>query len=233
MTARHRPIDLRAEVARTLSPVRPLRRPGRRAFAFVALGAIWLVLVPIAWGVRYDAPVLGFARLWLLSMLQVAAAAVLLRQVLAESIPGRLGAPQRAWLWAGGAAALVLGVTALTFLASPTHVPTLRNARYLYVCSTRTFALGLPPLLLAGWLLHRGLIVRPILAGLLAGLGAGLLADSSWRVFCEVSDPHHVLTAHAGGIAALCLLGVLSGGVTRVVTRGSTDVDDSDDRPVG
>jgi hypothetical protein len=204
-------IDVRAEIARTLTPVTPLAAPGRRALLFLALGAVWLVLVPLAWGVREDAPVLGVSRLWLLSLLQLGAAGVVFRRALTEAVPGRLSDPRRVALLAGLGAILMLAVTALTFLTSATHVPPLREARYLYTCATRTFALGVPALVVAGWLLRRGLTTRPVVAGALAGLGSGLLADSAWRIYCEVSDPYHVLTAHAAGIAALCAVGALAG----------------------
>jgi hypothetical protein len=100
-------------------------------------------------------------------------------------------------------------ITALTFAASPTRVPFLRDARYLHTCSTRTILLGLPALALAGWLLRRGLTMRPTVAGALAGLGAG-------RVYCEVSDPLHVLTAHASGIVTLSLIGALAGFLVQI-----------------
>ena len=223
MTDDRPPAELRAKIARTIAPVSPLRPPWHRALAFLALGTIWLVLVPIAWGVREDATVLGFSRLWLLSVLQVVVAGLVFRQVLAESIPGRLSAPRRLVVWAGIGALFMLVVTLLTFATSQTHVPPLRETRYLYTCTTRTVAIGLPALVLAGWLLHRGLTVRPVIAGALAGLGAGLLADSSWRLYCEVSDPWHVLTAHAGGVVTLAAVGALLGLLSRVVTFTSHD----------
>jgi hypothetical protein len=105
----------------------------------------------------------------------------------------------------------MLALTAVTFAASPTHVPALREIAYGRVCLTRSFALGLVPLTAACLLLYRGLPARPVAAGALAGLAAGLLADASWRLFCEVSDPTHVLTAHAGAVASVALAGALVG----------------------
>jgi hypothetical protein len=216
--------DLRAEVARTLTPVTPLAAPGRRARVFLLLGAGGLALVPMAYGVRRDAASLGLSHLWLLSALQLGAAAAVFRQALTESIPGRAASGRLLALALALAAALVVGITALTFDASPTYVPFLRDARYLDTCSTRTVLLGLPALVLAGWLMRRGLTMRPTVAGGLAGLGAGLLADASWRVYCEVSDPIHVLTAHAAGIITLSLIGALAGFVVGIArTARATD----------
>jgi hypothetical protein len=205
------PLDLRAEVARTLTPVRPLASPERRMLPFLVLGALWLALVPIAYGIRWNADALGLSGLWLLSVLQLAIAGLMVRHALAHSIPGRLTAPGRVALWAATGVMVMLTVTGLTFAASPTYVPPLLDASYRYTCSTRTAALGLPALALAGWLLGRGLTLRPVVAGALAGFGSGLLADSSWRVYCEVSDPHHVLTAHAAGIVVLSAIGATAG----------------------
>ena len=102
--------DLRAEVARTLTPVTPLAAPGRRARVFLLLGAGGLALVPMAYGVRRDAATLGLSHLWLLSALQLGAAAALFRQALTESIPGRLAASGRLLALALAlAAALVVG----------------------------------------------------------------------------------------------------------------------------
>jgi hypothetical protein len=53
--------------------------------------------------------------------------------------------------------------------------------------------------------------MRPAITGALAGLGAGLFADSSWRLYCEVSDPAHVLTAHLGAVAVVTLAGTAAG----------------------
>jgi hypothetical protein len=204
-------LDVRREIARTLTPVTPLPSPGRRALPFIAVGWALLLIVVTIWGVRGDASALGVARLWVLSLLQLVVGVSLFRRVLTESIPGRSSGRGRLAVWAGLGVAAMLAITAVTFAASPTYVPPLRNAHYLYACSTRTFALGLPPLALATWLLGRGLMLRPVVLGGLAGLGAGLLADASWRTWCEVSDPHHVLGAHAMGVLALCALGAVVG----------------------
>ena len=48
---------------------------------------------------------------------------------------------------------------------------------------------------------------RPALAGALLGLGAGLMADAGWRLFCHFSEPAHVLSAHLGAVVIATLLG--------------------------
>jgi hypothetical protein len=167
-----------------------------------------------------DAADVGPLRLWLGSALQAGLALVVFGGALAESIPGRLQSPRRLAGLATLGAGFVLALTALTFLASPTRVPALREAIYFRVCFNHTFGLGLVPLAAALWALRRGLAARPIVAGAMAGLGAGLLADAGWRLYCGASEPSHVLVAHAGGILALALAGALAGGLGLMRTEG-------------
>jgi hypothetical protein len=57
-------------------------------------------------------------------------------------------------------------------------------------------------------LIARGLPMRPALAGALAGMGAGAAVDGGWRLYCEYSNPAHVIASHGGGVVALTLAGV-------------------------
>ena len=210
------PESLRAEIARTLEPVRPLPPPGRRVAALVPVAVLLMATVPLVWGLRFDAADLGALRLCAGSALQIGVALAVLAAALAESVPGRLRAPAGLAVLVALGLGFVVALTCLTFLASPTHVPPLGEVGYFRTCLTRSFALGILPLAVTGALLGRGLATRPVVAGAMAGLGAGLVADSSWRLYCEVSDPVHVLTAHAGAIAALSLVGALAGGLAGV-----------------
>jgi len=214
------PPRLREEVARTLRPVRPLVSPLRRAAALAPVAGLLLVCVPLLWQLREDAAALGPVRLWGGSLLQDAVAVLLLAAAFAESIPGRLSAPRSLLLRAFAGVAFMVALTLTTFAASPTHVPLQQETHYTHVCLTRSFALGLVPLGVTALLLCRGLLARPITAGALAGLGAGLLADSSWRLFCEVSDPAHVLTVHAGAVAGVAVVGAAAGALSRLWSRG-------------
>jgi hypothetical protein len=182
-------------VEASIAPVRPLAPPWRRVLLPGIAGLLLLATVPVVYGLRFDAATVGPLRLWGGSLVQIAVGLLLVSRALAESIPGRL-APRRLVAGTGGVGLLVMvALTGLTFLASPTQVPP-DGARYFEVCATRSLGLGLVPLLVGLALLARGLLVRPLLVGALLGLGAGLLADASWRLYCEVSDPAHVLTAH-------------------------------------
>jgi hypothetical protein len=67
---------------------------------------------------------------------------------------------------------------------------------------------ALPVMAIAGWLVARAFPLRPRLAGALYGIGAGLIADAGWRLFCHFSDPVHVYGAHTLGIVAAAAIGI-------------------------
>jgi hypothetical protein len=61
-------------------------------------------------------------------------------------------------------------------------------------------------------LVARAFPLRPRLAGALYGIGAGLIADAGWRLFCHFSDPVHVFGAHTLGIAVVVLIAIVGSG---------------------
>jgi len=202
------PGGLREEVVRTLRPVRPLAPPWRRALVPGLVGLALLAAVPFIYQLRVDRAAVGGLLLWGGSVLQVGVGLLLVSRALAESIPGRLSSASRLVRHAGLAVAMLISLTLLTNAASPTLVPP-SGARYFEVCLSRSFALGLLPLAAVLGLLLAGLVLRPLATGALAGLGAGLFADSSWRLYCEVSYPAHVLTAHLGAVVGVAVAGAL------------------------
>jgi hypothetical protein len=216
----HLPERLRAEVGASPAVVRPLAPPWRRSLLLAPVAILLMIAVPRVWSLRWDAARVGPLRLWLGSTVQIALALVLISAALRETMPGRLSAPRgllaRVSLGLGFMAALTLA----TFVASPTHVPAHLETHYFRTCLTRSFGLGLSTLAVVALLLRQGLASRPATTGALAGLGAGLLADASWRLFCEVSDPAHVFTAHAGAVLGVALVGAAFGGLAARL-RGS------------
>jgi hypothetical protein len=212
------PARLRAEIGPAPGPVRPLSAPWARSLVLVPVAVLLLVAVPRIWSLRWDATRLGPWRLWAGSLVQITLALALVSSALRESIPGRLSAPRSLIARASLGLGFMIALTLATFVASPTFVPPRLEAPYFTTCLTRSFTLGLLALGVVGLLLRKGLAARPGTAGALAGLGAGLLADASWRLFCEVSDPVHVLTAHAGAIVAVALTGAVT--ATLLARRG-------------
>jgi hypothetical protein len=194
------PEALRAAIAADLRPVRPLPSPGRRALALVPVALMLLFAAPTVFWLRLDAPVLGWWALWGMSAAQAVAGLVLIRVALDEAVPGR----QRdgAGLAALGSAGVlfVVGVTLASASLSlvPLRAPLVVGA----MCFTGSVVSAVPLVGLAGVLAARAFPLRPAVAGALYGLGAGLVADGGWRLFCEFGAPSHVLVAHLGAVLA-------------------------------
>ena len=205
------PAALRRAVAETCTPVRPLVAPARRATALIPWALLLGVVVLAVWGLRADYNQVGVWRLWGASAVQMVLAIAIASAAIAESVPGRLPSVTANLTLAGAAVAVVCTTTLLTYAASGTVVPAAFAGRYFWICLTHPLLLGLPALAVLGIMAARGLTSRPIVAGALAGLGAGLVSDASWRLYCHVSDPGHVLVAHAGAIVALTAIGVAGG----------------------
>ena len=127
---------------------------------------------------------------------------------LRESVPGRSLPPRAATLLLSAGAGLALVVTFATWWTHASQVPAGRSDLYWRVCFATPTILALPALALALLLAFRAYPTRPPLIGALAGLGAGLLMDGSWRTYCEVSDPAHVLSSHLASVLLLTFVGI-------------------------
>jgi hypothetical protein len=209
------PADLRRAVAESCTPVHPLADPVRRAWALAPCALLLGVIVMAVWGLRGDYREVGVWRLWGASSVQIVLAIAVAAAVAAESMPGRLRPMTAHLILAGAAVVLFLAATLLTNAASHTVVPAPFKAPYFWICLTHPLLLGLPALAVLGIMAGRGLTSRPLVSGALAGLSAGLVSDASWRLYCHVSDPGHVLVAHAGAIVALTAIGVAGGWMRR------------------
>jgi hypothetical protein len=165
-----------------------------------------LIAAPIYFNVRSDASQLGWFIGWGASLVQVGVGFVLIGAALRDSVPGR------AWSAVALAALIVVPivamivVTMITWQGSP--MP-LRRGFWLVgaVCLGGSAATALPVVAIANVLAARAYPIRPAVVGVLLGLGAGLMADAGWRMFCHYSEPAHVLSAHAGGVAVAALAG--------------------------
>ena len=78
------------------------------------------------------------------------------------------------------------------------------------MCFAGSAATALPVVALASVLASRAYPIRPAVAGALIGLGAGLMADAGWRIFCHFSEPAHVLSAHLAAVLMSTAIGVLA-----------------------
>jgi hypothetical protein len=209
------PRALRDRIAADLQPVRRLRRPWQRAGAVLPLGLVLLFGAPLVVGLRADATQLGWTLTWGVSLAQLALGVALVAMALREAIPGRALSP--GVLGAVGTLAVggVLAATVGSWLVSPTRI--LEESPWFVwkVCFGYTVIAAVPVVFFAGLLVARAYPLRPHIAGALYGLGAGLLSDAGWRLFCNYSEPLHVLGAHFAGIVAATLTGAALGTVWR------------------
>jgi hypothetical protein len=151
---------------------------------------------------------LGWAQTWGWSLVQSIAGIALVAAALREAVPGRAWTRVPLALWLAVPVALVAIVTFTTYGISPL-APGNAWAIVGAMCFAGSLATALPGAVLAAVLSSRAFPMRPVLTGLLGGLGAGLMADAGWRLFCHFSEPAHVLSAHLGGVIAAGLCGAL------------------------
>jgi hypothetical protein len=202
------PPALRDAIAGDLRPVHPLRAPFVRALWLAPLALLLLVGSVAAFGLRRDSPGLGLALTWGASSLQMLLGLALIAAALREAVPGT-SLTRRALGTAFATAVIaVVTITWATWTSSPTRIAPWAVVSVWRICFGATILTALPALALSGWLVARAFPLRPRFAGALYGLGAGLLADAGWRLFCHFSDPAHVLGAHTAAIAVTCVLGV-------------------------
>jgi hypothetical protein len=178
---------------------------------------VWLVPIALlllgssvfVFGLRRDAPALGIALTWIASALQMLIGLVLATAALREAVPGTTLSRQAIGFVFATALLAVVTLTWMTWLVSPTTILPSRVAFVWRVCVAGTVLSALPALAVSGFLVARAFPLRPRLAGALYGVGAGLMADSGWRLFCHFSDPRHVFSAHTLGVALCGLVGIL------------------------
>ena len=203
------PAPLEAAIRNDLRPVQPLAPPVRRAAWTVPLAALTLVAATLVFGLRGDAPRLGWTLTWGASALQTLLALALVALALREAVPGRGMRPASLLLAAAAVLGFSTALTLRTWSISPTVIERLSPAFVAGICVTGTVVSAVPLLAIAALLAARAFVVRPWSAGLLYGLGAGLGADAGWRLFCHYSDPAHVFPAHTAAVAAVGGLGIL------------------------
>jgi hypothetical protein len=200
------PAALRAQIAADYAPVHPLPRPLLRVRAVVPFALLSLFAAQAFFQLRVDAPRLGWSGTWGISAAQVLVGLAVIAAALREAVPGRGWTPLGAALWLTVPLMFVVGVSFASWELSPVQL----RSQWLLVsgmCLVGSAASALPVAVLAGVLAARAYVTRPRIAGALAGLGAGLMADAGWRLFCHFSEPAHVLAAHLGGVLVSTIIG--------------------------
>jgi hypothetical protein len=202
------PSQLRARLASDYQPVRALRSPWARALWVLPLGVVSLVAAPIVFNVRQDATQLGWLGLWGFSLLQGGLGLVVVAAALREAVPGRAWSRGAIAVWLAMPVIVIVGVTLASWQVSPVGLP--RQWWLVWgACFSGSASTALRVVALASVLATRAYPTRPALAGALLGLGAGLMADAGWRIFCHFTEPAHVLAAHLAAVMMSAALGSL------------------------
>jgi len=209
---------VREIVARDLRPVRPLLAPGRRLLLLIPIAIAAGVFAPIVYGHR-DFEHLGPFATWGLSAFEWIAGLLILAVALRHAVPGRGVSRRFVIATLVGAPAIILLVTIVTFFIEPTRVPPGVAFQYWFECVKWPMAIAAPVLLVASLLAMRAFPTRPGLVGALCGLSAGVLADSGWRLACEVSAPSHVLGSHGIAVLLMAIVGCAAALAIDVVRR--------------
>jgi len=200
------PQDLRARLVADYAPVRALPSPLARMLWLLPLALFTLVAASLVFSTRSDAAKLGGMGLWGASAFQVVVGLALAAAAMREAVPGRGWSRTAIGLWLGLPLALLVFVTLASWELSPVLLQ--RNWWIIGVaCLAGSLTSGLPLVALVSVLAARAYPTRPVLAGALLGLGAGMMADAGWRLFCHFSEPAHVLSAHVGAVLMSMLLG--------------------------
>lgn len=190
-------------------PVRPWAPP-RWMVLFAGLFApVSAAVLAQLFGWRSDHGILGGPWVWGVSAVELAVALVLLALALREAVPGRSLSVADLALGGLGAAVLHAAVIAGTFARSPVYPVAGQEWQAGTFCFTFELLLGIPCVVFALWLSRRGLTTRPRRVGLMGGVGAGLAADSVWRLICPYSAPAHAFVSHTPGILGVVGIGLL------------------------
>ena len=200
------PAELRSRVEADYAAVRPLAAPSLRAAWLAPFVLLAFVAAPAAFELRSDAATLGWTMTWGVSLIQVVAGFILLSAALREAIPGRAWSRGALATWLIAPLVLLIATTLTTWDVSP--IPLHRGWWMVgLACISGSAATAMPIVALANVLAARAYPTRPAMAGLLLGVGAGLIADAGWRLFCHFTEPAHVLAAHVGGVCLAAVTG--------------------------
>lgn len=203
------PESLRRSIAADLQPVRPLAAPWLRVLWSLPLAIVLSAGTLIYFGMRPDFQGLSDLMTWVPVLLQAALGLAVLTLALHEAVPGMRIARPVVFAVCIGALAVHLAANIILWLRDPMGYGEFLAS--FWNCFRYEFLLGVPFLALVTYLSAKALPARPQVIGALAGVGAGVISDASWRMVCYVSVPSHFLTAHLGGIVVLGTTGYLLG----------------------
>ncbi len=203
------PPALAAKIFRDLRPVRPVLRSDVRAMAIGAVALLAAVLLLAVSDVRSDFATLPSIAFFGMLTARIAAGLLLVSCALKESVPSAASsAPARALAIGSGLAVLFIlpGIFAQILGGSSAG-----NPLGGWACFGFVLAVAIPSFIGLVVLMTRAYPLRPLLAGLLAGLGSGALAEAAQFVGCSDTHPLHGWVVHGGAALTVALCGVMAG----------------------
>ena len=218
------PDNLRARVTADLRPVRPLMRPWQRGLIIAPAAALVWAAAPAVLGVRSDIDALGPLLAWGGSVVQLAIALALIVAAFREAIPAEHVSRSSARLLLATGILVTVALAIATNAVSPEPEARVETFGSWLFCWEGAVLAGAPLVLLLAVLLARGLPMRPGLAGALAGMGSGAAVDGGWRLYCNYSNPTHVLASHGGAVLALAAVGLVLGVAVGRLRQSSRNV---------
>lgn len=203
--------EIKRLVEEDIKPVRPIIEPWKAALSVVALWCPVVALVLAFLGLRSDHTQLGTVGTWGFAFIQLLVAYLIATVGIRLTIPASNLPMIVLSLAVFSGAVTHLAISGITFHLSPRGLEPAQFGKVSLVCFLVTFLLGLLPSILLLIFASRGLPIRPLVTGLLCGLGSGLSAEAAWRLHCPYSSPDHVLLAHTGAVISVMLLGSVAG----------------------
>lgn len=199
----------RDQIVGSLTPVRALPPPSRRAWMLVPVGLLIAITGPVLNGERGDLGAYAPLVTWGLTGAQSMLGLWLLALGFREAVPGRNVSGRSLALASAVTAMLLFGVTTVTNAASPTVVAPGRAWEYWVECVIWPMAIGAPFMVVATLMAARAFPTRPTIAGALCGMSAGILADAGWRLSCWISEPSHIIGSHGLAVIGLAVAGAV------------------------
>ncbi len=203
-----------AGLAEKIEPVKPLRSPFERAIIlFIFAGGLSAVILSMV-KLRSDLSEVSCLITYAPTILEMLAGWGAFILAMRWSVPGHGVSYSRTAVFWG----VALGLALLAALAAPHLAPASHPGANVGVCATKgmpclgfEMIIGVPMLMAALWLIHRGASAAPWLAGGLAGVGAGRVGAAGMHRKCIGVDPSHTLAWRLGAVAVLSLSGCLAG----------------------
>lgn len=203
------PEALASRIFIDFQPVRPLLPIRTRALIVIAIAVMAAAALLASNGPRADLTTLPADMFAGMVMIRTFLGVSLIGLALGEAVPaGAQTARWRsAWLTAGIGGLFVLPAGFAALIGSRSHEATPGP----WFCFPFIIAVSVPSFIVVNLLLRRGYAFHPIRAGLIAGLGTGILAEAAQFAACANSAVGHQWLMHGGAVLSLAALGAIAG----------------------